>query len=98
MSELEDLIKQRKELDFKIKELKERGSKYDRAKFFLYHFASQRPDEWRVAVLCQEIQTSGSERWKTIISSPDKDAVLAAIDAVVTSLNGLRDKLIEAKE
>lgn len=93
MSELEDLIKQRKELDFKIKELKEKGSRFDRAKIFLYHYASQRPDEWRVAVLCQEIQTLGTERWKTIISSPDKDAVIAAIDAIIASLNGLRDKL-----
>lgn len=94
MSELEDLIRQRKELDAKIKALKEKDFRYDRAKLFLYHFAA-RPDEWRVAVLCQEVDTRNMERWKTIISSTSKESALASIDTVISSLEGLRKQLTE---
>lgn len=94
MSELEDLIRQRKELDAKIKALKEKDFRYDRAKLFLYHFAS-RPDEWRVAVLCQEHWEGVIERWKTIISSTSKESALASIDTVISSLDGLRKQLTE---
>lgn len=92
MSELEDLIRQRKELDAKIKALKEKDLRYDRAKLLLYHFVS-RPDEWRVEVLCQEHWEGWEgviERWKTIISSTSKESALASIDTVISSLERLR--------
>lgn len=95
MSELEDLIRQRKELDAKIKALKEKDYRYDRAKLFLYHFATTHPDEWRVAVLCQEHREGVIERWKTIISSTSKESALASIDTVISSLEGLRKQLTE---
>ena len=94
MSELEDLIRQRKELDAKIKKLKEKEFRYDRAKLFLYRFAAI-PDEWRVAVLCQEHCEGAIERWKTIISSTSKESALASIDTVISSLEGLRKQLTE---
>lgn len=97
MSELEDLIRQRKELDAKIKALKEKDYRYDRAKLFLYHFASTRPDEWRVAVLCHEQWDGVIERWKTIISGTSKESALASIDTVISSLDGLRKQLTEVE-
>ena len=70
--ELEDLLKKKKEIEDKIKEIEKDNSiglvklNYDRYPC--------RQNEWRLSILCNT-EISNEKRWRGVIKDPDKKII-----------------------
>ena len=89
MSDLKELLRQRKELDEKIKQL--RGIPvYKRCKVGRETYPTRKPDRFFVAVKYQPLD-NGRPRYQTIFSSRDRDEVVNEIPKIIEELQGLYD-------
>lgn len=89
--DLEELLKQRKEIDKKIQELKSGNISNGCVKLVKEHYPTSRPDDW-----CVMISAIGSPRPtnRTIIRTTDKSEIIPMLDAAINDLTGLREKIL----
>lgn len=94
MSELEELKKQKREIEQKIKELECTAVVCGCAKLDKEHYPTARPDEWAIyikRILGEELERQFG--WYSIIRSQDKEWCINQIQIVVNDLQGLLEKL-----
>ena len=91
MSELDELIAQRKEIDRKIRELKNTDIYCGNAKWKLVSYP--RGDEWTVYVKKRTIDPH-YDRWYAVIQLTDKHKALDELDLLIKDLQGLRTLIV----
>ena len=91
MSELDELMAQRKEIDRKIRELKNVGLFCGNAKWTCQHFP--RGDEWTVFVR-KSAQHLNEARNVSVIQYEDKQKALDELDLLIKDLQGLRELIV----
>ena len=89
MSELEDLKRQKREIEQKIKELMNPVNSTGTAKLDLHRYS--RGDEWYVAVKVRN--QNGNPVWRGIISNSDRQKCISQIDEIIADLTELKEKL-----
>lgn len=93
MTELEELKKQKKEIEAKIRALENREVSFGRTKIAKVRYYGGREPEWIVSVKRKAVDFEDKERFFPIIVAHDKQKVIDEIDVVIENLKGLRDKL-----
>ena len=88
--ELMELIEEKKQIERKIRELKEQDIIFNRAKLSVHRYA--RGDEWYVAIFQQDNITYKG-MWHSIIKGYDKQEVINDIDNIIGDLKGLKERL-----
>ena len=94
MTELEELMKQKKEIEDKIKELKEKGIVFTNAKYGIQHYACF--DQYYVAVRVKNIETMPNRErytWKHIINRHNKEELLPVLREIIKNLTELADEM-----
>lgn len=90
MNELEELLKQKKEIEEKIKALKNQGCINGVAKIDIEHYPTEKPDRHFLAIRYKTY--SGNESWRSIYSACDRESVIKAIPGIIYDLHGLYEK------
>ena len=98
MTELEELKKQKKEIEAKIRELQNNVVTYGRAKLDYCYFPTARDNEWFVAYLTNHVDYIDNERYFSLVRGHDKQKVIDGIDNVIEDLKGLKEKLEGEKD
>ena len=94
MSELDRLIKQRKEIDKKIKELKNNSVLCGRAKLDVEHYPTQLPDRHYVAIMTDESYLGGNRnRWRTVANGKTRDDAINQIPTIINDLQSLYNQV-----
>lgn len=88
MDELELLIQQKKEIERKIRILKNQSVECGLAKIDMEHYPTQKPDRHYLAVHYKPLD-DGRERWQTVFSANNRQSVIDAIPSIVESLQNL---------
>lgn len=83
---IEELMAERKQIDAQIKEIKERGTVYGKAKLGIDHYPTAKPDEWVVSLW---VGNEGKKRWRSVIRGLTRDEVINAIPNLIDDLHGL---------
>ena len=83
MGELEELLKQKKEIEMRIKQLRNRSSVYGIAKIDVEHYPTLTPDRHYLAVYYKPLRKDGKARWQTIFSAHDRDGVIEKIPEII---------------
>lgn len=91
MSELEELKRQKKEIEHRIKELMNPVNSTGTAKLDLHRYS--RGDEWYIAVKTRN--QNSNPVWRGIISNCDRQACIDQIDEVIADLTELKERLHE---
>ena len=91
MNELEELIRQKKELEKRIKELKNQACIVGRVKIDVEHYPTRKPDRHYLAVFYRPLD-NGREKWQTIFSANNKQSVVDAIPSIVNDLQELYNR------
>ena len=100
---LQELMEQKKAIECEIKMLKNQATIYGYAKLDKEHFATDKEDEWYVAIWSEyyddwyKKHKKEQGRWRSIIRNPDKNLVISKIDDVIADLKGLKEKLTDAE-
>jgi len=97
-SELQDLIKQKREIEERIKALKNASTIYGSAKLDIYHYPTSRPDEWFIAIKVPGVCEGDQSRYRSIILGHSKEECIEKIPAIIKDLQGLYDKLKENEQ
>lgn len=97
--ELQDLLAQKKEIEAKIRELRNNAVICGRAKLDIEHFPTEvRHDEWIICVRSSiGYNLDAREVWRTIIRDSDKQRCINQLDIVIGDLGDLRKRLMEEK-
>lgn len=101
MNELDILIQQKKELEWKIKALRNQSDVVGQVKIDVQHYPTDKPDRFFLAVFYKPIPFRGYEgrsKWQTIFSANDRQSVIDAIPAIVENLQELYDRNKEESE
>lgn len=94
MGELEELKKQRDELDKRIAELTDLDNRViGCAKLGKEHYAGNKPDEYYIAVMTKGLE---KDRWLSVIRDADREKAIAGIPEIVKSLEALYDTMYDA--
>lgn len=94
MTELEQLIEQRKELDKKIKELTCPVYEVAGAKLFVHTRHGKPTNSWSVTVM----QIGGNGAYKELVSDNTKEGAIEGLYNLIYSLNGLASLVDENGE
>lgn len=94
-SELQDLIKQKREIEERIKVLKNASVFYGCTKLDIYHYPTSRPDEWYIAVKVPGVYEDEQSRYRSIIRDHTRQECIDKIPTIIKDLQGLYDKLKE---
>lgn len=86
MTELKKLLKQRTEIDRRIKEL-QTSVIVDKCKLSRTNYTGGRENEWVVTVL---VKGSGDERYSRIIATTSREKTIAEIDNLIRNLSELK--------
>ena len=95
MNELDILIQQKKELERKIKALRNQSDVVGQVKIDVEHYPTDKPDRFFLAVFYKPIPYMGYEgrsKWQTIFSANDRQSVIDAIPAIVENLQEMYDR------
>ena len=90
MSELDELIAQRKEIDRKIRELKKTDIFFGNTKWSLQRFP--RGDEWTVFIKKRTFDPH-YDRWCSVIQMQDKEEAQHQLDLLIEDLKGLKTEI-----
>lgn len=94
MSEIDDLIKQKKAIEAQIKALRNQAHVCGIAK--LDKFPTSKPDEWGIYVYRQlDEDLDRRNQWQSVIRSTDKKKCIEAIPRLIKDLQELYDRLKE---
>lgn len=91
MDDLNELLRQRKELDRRIKELREQDTTYEDAKYFVQHYVPGRPDEFCFAIKCRK--GNGLTTWKTVTAEADKEHAIGRFRKQIQDAQQLLKKM-----
>ena len=92
MTEIEELLAQKKEIEAKIRAAKNKGVvEVDGAKVDVQHF-SYGHDEWYIAVAAKGLHEN-SNRWRGVIRSRSRAETIAALPNLIASLQELQERL-----
>lgn len=94
-SELQELMKQKREIEKRIKVLKNASVFYGCTKIDIDHFPTSRPDEWYVAVKVPGVCDGDQTRYRSIIRGHTRQECIDKIPTIIKDLQGLYDKLKE---
>lgn len=97
-SELQELMKQKREIEKRIKVLKNASTIYGSAKLDIYHYPTSRPDEWFIAIKVPGVCEGDQSRYRSIILGHSKEEVLEKIPEIINDLQGLYDTVKETKD
>lgn len=97
MTELEKLIKQKREIEQKIREARHREVIVGRAKVGIEHYPTDKPDRYYVAIETgyrsgNRYDAIGRSAWRSIISGESREAVIAGIPEIISDLQKLYDQ------
>ena len=95
IDEIEALMIQKREIENRIRELKQERKQTERCVFKLEHYPTSRPDEWKVLYKTRIPAIPKEERNKCIIASPDRKFAVVSILDVINDLQELYDSLVE---
>ena len=90
---LEELIRQRNELNTRIRRMKDCANYQGCAKLDREDFPTGRPSEWYIAINTRSDVPQTRKIWRSIIRSRNRDTVIKAIPKVIHDLCGLYAKL-----
>ena len=96
MNELEELLKQKRDIESRIKELKHQEIRCNRATLKLDHYNSFRSDEWKVMykVDCEDILGSKDSN-RLVATATTKNQCIENLKIVIEDLQGLLKKVEE---
>ena len=99
MSEIDELRKQKKEIEDKIKQLKNKEEKYGNVKLSLETYPGYIKNKWVVSVKVCETSNNGQYReyWRAIIKALSKDEAVKQIPDIIKDLEKLHDSYITAQ-
>lgn len=98
--ELQNLIEQKKEIEQKIKELKNDITKSGRTIIGVEHYPTNKPDRWYLAVQCKTTVRTPAMTFvsktisRTIFNADTKEEVVKEIPAIIEELQDLYQKAI----
>lgn len=97
MTELEKLIKQKREIEQKIREAKHREVIIGKAKVGIEHYPTDKPDRYYVAIEAgyrsgNRFDAMGRTAWRSIISGESRETVIAGIPEIISDLQKLYDQ------
>lgn len=95
MSELQDLINQKREIEKRIKQLKNASVFYGCTKIDIDHYHTSRPDEWYIAVKVSGVYEDEQSRYRSIIRGHTRQECIDKIPTIIKDLQVLYDKLKE---
>ena len=95
MTRLEELRKQKREIEAEIKKLSNQVIQVGRCKFHREHYATCRGDEW-IVTYTSRTQDKRDERNKRLIANNDRDTAIAQIDDVINDLEELKMAIKES--
>lgn len=98
MSELQDLINQKKELEERIRELRFKARYFGCAKIDIEHYPTIRPDEWYIAIKVPGVMPEDQSRYRSIIRGHSKEECAEKIPQIINDLQGLYEQLTEGAE
>ena len=96
MDELEKLMKQKKEIEEKIRILKNQSTICGMAKVDVEHYPTSKPDRHFLAIYYRPLD-NGRAKWQTIFSANDRASVIAVIPEIANNLQKLYANLTEDK-
>lgn len=97
MNELDLLIQQKKDIEKRIKELKNNASVVGQAKIDFEHYSTSKPDRHYLGIFYKPLD-SRRPRWMTIFSANDRKSVVDAIPPIIENLQELYDRNKEVKD
>lgn len=97
MGELSELIRQKKEIEAKIQEIRNSLSVYGKAKIGYEHFPTIRPDEWYLSILSNPASEDLDEKpkYRCVIRGRSKRDVVDKIPSLIADLQGLYENSLE---
>lgn len=95
MKELQRLMKQKKEIEERIRMLKNIMTVFGCVKLDIDHYPTTRPDEYYIAVKVSDVMPGDQTRYRSIIRGHSKEECIEKIPQVIKDLQGLYDKLKE---
>ena len=90
-NELDDLIQQKREIERKIKELRNCASIVGQAKIDVEHYPTTKPDRHFLAVYYKPLDSERS-KWQTIFSANDRESVINKIPEIIENLQELYNR------
>lgn len=90
---LEELKAKRKEIDEQIRAMQNKAVTCGRAKLDKDHYATDRPDEYCIAVKRNTTDTGTREAWYSVIRSTDKAVAVGVLPEMIRDLQGLYEML-----
>lgn len=97
-SELQDLIKQKREIEERIRQIKNSIVIYGCAKIDIDHYPTSRPDEWYIAVKVPGVMPEDQARYRSIIRGHSKEECIEKIPTIIKDLQGLYKQVTEGIE
>ena len=98
MSELQDLIKQKREIEERIKAIKNASTFYGCTKLDIDRYSTPRPDEWYIAIKVPGVCKGDQTRYRSIIRGHSKEECIEKIPAIINDLQGLYKQITEDKK
>ena len=95
MDELQELMKQKREIEERIMQIKHPNVIYGCAKIDIDHYPTLRPDEWYVSVKVPGVMPEDQTRYRSIIRGHSKEECIEKSPQIINDLQGLYDKLKE---
>ena len=92
MGELEMLMEQKREIEAKIRAIKNQSAKYGIVKIDVEHYPTHKPDRHFLAIKYQPLD-DGRPKYQTIYSSNDRQSVIEAIPHIIDNLQKLYDSV-----
>lgn len=98
MKELQRLMKQKKELEERIRMLKNSMTVYGCVKLDIDHYPTTRPDEYYIAVKVPGVMPDDQTRYRSIIRGHSKEECIEKIPQIINDLQGLYKQVTEGIE
>lgn len=98
MKELQRLMKQKKELEERIRMLKNIMTVYGCVKLDIDHYPTTRPDEYYIAVKVPGVMPDDQTRYRSIIRGHSKEECIEKIPQIINDLQGLYKQVTEGIE
>ena len=93
MTELEQLIEQRRELDRRIREIREQNITCGSVKLYRRHYTGCHPDDWCLAVKTDIHSEFRPVVWRTISADTDREKVVRQLPGIIRDMNELQRRL-----
>ena len=95
MSELLELLEQKKQIEERIKQLKNMEICAERSKLSHKHYSGCRVDEWTVSIQCQHLEDERVNRWFPAIYGVNKEEVIKDLEKLIADLQRLQEKMVK---